>query len=125
MRSDLRRTEARRLTKAALGVVLLLAMVGCEVTVLAPEEEVCEEDPCELVVVLEVVRAGNTYWTNELDIWDNKLGFDCRRVRIVEKWESTSVGLLLFTHETWECYDCPDTPDTFNTQAAVYVNEWF
>ena len=105
--------------------VLLLTMAGCHITVLAPEEEVCEEDPCELVMVLDVVRAGNTYWTNELDISDNKLGFDWRRVRIVEKWESTSVGLLLFTHETWECYDCPDTPETFNTQAAVYVNEWF
>lgn len=115
-----------RYTFAAVGVALLLTLAACDITVLAPEdEEVCEEEPCELVMVLDVVRAGNEYWTNELDIWDNKLAFDCRRVRIVEKWETVGTTLLLFTHEQWDCYDCPDTVDTFNAAATVYVNKWF
>ncbi len=109
-----------------LAILATITLGGCTLPMAIEEEEVCEEDPCVLVMELDVVRInGNTYWTNELDIWDNKLAFDCRRVKIYEKWEPVGTTLLLFTHEIWKCYDCPDTPDIFNAQAAVYVNEWF
>ena len=111
---------------ALVAAVLLLG--GCTVEVLAPEvaDTVHGHDEVrEPFIELDVVRAGNTYWTNELDIWDNKLAFDCRRVSITEKWETTSICLILFSHEGWDCYDCPDVVDTYNAAAGVYVNEWF
>ncbi len=118
-------TRIQRPPFRVVWVALLLTIAGCDVTVLAPEEEVCEEDPCELVVTIRVVRAGNTYWTNELDVQDNKLAFDCRRVLIEEEWVIIGGIAWLFSYETWDCYDCPDVPDMFNAAAAVYTNEWF
>lgn len=121
-----RMTLTQRPAFRVVWIALLLAVAGCDVTVLGPEpEEECDEEPCELVMVLRVIRTGNTYVTNELDIWDNKLAFDCRRTLIDEQFVIIGNVALTWTKETWECYRCPNLVDTFNAEAAVYLNEVF
>ncbi len=95
----------KRLSLVLLSLILL---GGCTIEVLGPPIEK-DGELCELVVTLEVVRQGNVYLTNELDIHKNKMGLDCRRVFVREEWVRLQQGLLLlFTYETWECYDCPE-----------------
>ena len=93
--------------RIALVFLSLVLLGGC--TTLSP---MALEDPgeqCELIVTLEVVKVANEYLTNELDIHQNKMELDCRRVAIREEWIRLREGiLLLFTYETWECYDCPE-----------------
>lgn len=103
----------------ALGLVLVLA--GCGDTfitnIFAPEEEIAEDETCPLVYkTLEVIRAGNIYLTNELEIArdPNRGNWDCILVKVVEKWESIANILWLFTHETWECSKCDPFPDLAN-----------
>ncbi len=81
-----------------------------------------EEEQCVLFITLEVIRSGNTYWTNELDIFDNQLELDCRRVKIREDWVQVAEGILwLFVWETWDCYECPDGVDVPNLGARRWL----
>ena len=96
--------------RIALTFSALILLGGC--TIAHPMgPDIVEEDPeevCELVTTLEVIRTGNVYITNELEIHRDRLGLDCRRVMIREEWMVIGGIAWLWTFETWECYDCPD-----------------
>ena len=108
-------------TSKLLALAILLAVAGCASPIAIEEDP---EEECVLFITLEVVRLGVTglYWTDELDIFDNRLGLDCRRVRIVEAWFRIGDGVSwLIVTETWDCYKCPDSVvDVPNAGAARY-----
>jgi len=105
-------------------IALMLSIGACTIALpTAPEIEENDE-LCELFITLEVVRLGTTgeYWSNELDIFDNRLGLDCRRVAIREEWFRVGDNVSwLLVYETWDCYSCPDTVvDGTNREARSY-----
>ncbi len=110
-----------------LGLVLssFILLSGCTIEVLAPETEPHEHsEEEEPFIELEVVRSTNTYWSDELDIFDNRLALDCIRFKIREEWLQVAEGhIWLFTYEGWNCFDHPDVVDVYNAKAAVFYTD--
>jgi len=109
----------------ALLFTLLVLLGGCTIEVLAPAHEHGpheHEAVQEPFIELEVVRSTNTYWSQELDIFDNRLALDCIRFKIREEWLQVAEAILwLFTYEGWDCYERgPDFVDVYNAAAAIY-----
>ena len=112
-----------RLILGAL-VAAILLLGGCTVEVLAPEVDIIHEhdEVREPFIELDVVRAGNTYWTNTLDIFDNRLALECIRFKVREQMHTVSaLMILMFTYEGWKCYE-PELQfvDVHNAAAAVF-----
>lgn len=90
-----------------LPILLALMLVGCDLVL--PTEPVDEEEFCELFRTVTVVRSLNSYWSEELDILQDRLGLDCILTDIEERWIQIDHGVLwLFTYETWKCYTCSE-----------------
>jgi len=105
--------------RLALVFLSLILLGGCTIEVLAPEHEHSDEE--EPFITLRVVRSTNTYWTEELDIFDNRLALDCIRTLIWEDWLQVAEGQIwLFTYEWWDCFSHPDVVDVYNAKAAVF-----
>lgn len=107
-------------------LIAAILLGGCTFEVLAPEVSVDiihEHDPVrEPFIELSVVRAGNVYWTNTLDIFDNRLSLECIRFKVREEMLLVSDGVLwMFTYEGWRCYvPEPEFVDIHNAAAAVF-----
>jgi len=111
-----------KMKRLALVLSALILLGGCTIEVLGPEIEPHEHEVVEEPFIeLEVVRSTNTYWSDELDIFDNRLTLDCIRFKIREEWLRVAEAVIwLFTYEGWKCYDRPDVVDVYNAKAAVF-----